>query len=80
MLTKEQIELAELAALEIHDTGTTALVPVPEPKLAVTVELELGAAQELSMAVQCLQRGDRQAARGHISRAGELLNEAEIED
>lgn len=81
MLTKAQIQQAEAAALEMEVVSTPhpTLSPVEAERVSA-VELELNAAQELSEAIQCLERGDRSTARIHMERAHELLNEAAIED
>lgn len=78
MLPKQQIEEAEAAALELSN-GQSPMANVAEPKLAATLVLELAAAQELGVAIQHLERGDRPAARGNINNAINHLNEAELE-
>lgn len=78
MLTKEQILEAEAEANQpiAKHPNTQA----PNPVLAVTLDLEARAAEQLNCAVQCLERGDRRSARAHIQMSENLLNEAEIED
>lgn len=73
-MLKEQI--AEAEAEEVQSPETSA----QPPKLAVTLDLEFRAAEQMNCAVKCLERGDRRAARAHMQMSENLLNEAEIED
>jgi Tfp pilus assembly protein PilF len=68
--------------LEIISTPHPTLSPVEAERVALpeTVVLEAAAAQSAEIAVGFLQAGNRRAAREHLQRAIEQLNEAEIED
>lgn len=82
MLTREQLVAVNEVMTET-DTGTVAdvaLVAPPPALLPAVVDLVEQAQDELEQAGECLDRGDRSAARGHIQRALDHLNESEIED
>lgn len=79
MLTKQQIQEAEQAAMEVA-APLAVEVASQSPALAITKTLEADAAEAARRAATHIERGDRSTGRVHLHFALEKLNEAEIED